>query len=254
MRGVKESWVEKIVNLKANTPLEINFRNEINTLVVKNPSAADVIRMDLRPDVSDTNYEATAPVEGFGIIVRPYLFRKAWLFATADISNIRVYEVVTKEPVILLPQMGQAPVADVNVTGTVGLKAGELNLDAEKDLQVDVKTLPSLPAGTNNIGQVDVKTFPGVVSDYGSSTAAGLTVSVDLGDNTKNRFVEVWVKSSAAADFLVEVSRDNTNWRLRDTVSLSAAGESMAQYETGYRYFQVRTTAANDNEIEISAK
>jgi hypothetical protein len=33
---------------------------------------------------------------------------------------------------------------DRTITATVGLKASELNLDAEKDLQVDVKTLPAV--------------------------------------------------------------------------------------------------------------
>jgi len=48
------------------------------------------------------------------------------------------------------------------------LETADLNLDVDKDLQVDVKTLPtsviagmtSLPAGTNNIGDVDVLTLP----------------------------------------------------------------------------------------------
>jgi len=42
------------------------------------------------------------------------------------------------------------------------LKPADLNLDATKDLQVDVKTLPPLPAGTNNIGDIDVLTLPNV--------------------------------------------------------------------------------------------
>jgi hypothetical protein len=58
--------------------------------------------------------------------------------------------------------------SNLDVALSTRLKPADLNLDADKDLQVDVKTLPatviagmtSLPAGTNNIGDVDVLTLP----------------------------------------------------------------------------------------------
>jgi len=91
-------------------------------------------------------------------------------------------------------------------------------------------------------------------SVYNSSTASALSVSIDLSSYTKGRsYIEVWVKSSAAADFNVYGSTDNASWRLIDTLSLSATGELHQGYFNAYPYIQVSTDAANDNEIEIVA-
>jgi len=91
-------------------------------------------------------------------------------------------------------------------------------------------------------------------SAYNSSTAAALSVTLDLSGLDKGRSrIEVWVKSSAAADFNVYGSTDNASWRLIDTLSLSAAGELHQGYFNAYPYIKVETTAANDNEIEIVA-
>jgi hypothetical protein len=43
--------------------------------------------------------------------------------------------------------------------------------DATNGLDVDVTRLPALPAGTNNIGDVDVLTLPGVAGDVAHDTA-----------------------------------------------------------------------------------
>jgi len=64
--------------------------------------------------------------------------------------------------------------------------------------------------------------------------------------------VEVWVKSSGAADFDVYGSNDGTSWRKTDTISLSAAGEKVVLYQNAFKQIKVATSAANDNEIEIS--
>jgi len=53
------------------------------------------------------------------------------------------------------------------------------NAVSGNELQVDVVTLPSLPAGTNNIGDVDVATVPAPLSTTGGGTeAAALRVTV----------------------------------------------------------------------------
>lgn len=62
---------------------------------------------------------------------------------------------------------------DVDVTRLPSLVAGTANIG-----DVDVLTLPSIPAGTNNIGDVDVVTMPAVALD--AATLAALeTVSVN---------------------------------------------------------------------------
>jgi len=86
---------------------------------------------------------------------------------------------------------------------------------------------------------------------YGSSSGAPLTVTLDLSGSYGKTYVEVWVKSSAAADFVVSGSRSGVYWRQTDTISLPAAGEKVVLYHNAYSYIKVSTTAANDNEIEI---
>lgn len=88
---------------------------------------------------------------------------------------------------------------------------------------------------------------------YNSSVGAALTVTLDTGVHGRS-MVEVWVKSSAAATFTVASSKDNINWRTMDTITLAAVGEEHRGYSNAYRYIRVSTTtAANDNEIEITA-
>lgn len=48
----------------------------------------------------------------------------------------------------------------VAIAGTDGTNVRILKLDTSGEAQVDVLTLPALPAGTNNIGDVDVLTLP----------------------------------------------------------------------------------------------
>jgi len=91
------------------------------------------------------------------------------------------------------------------------------------------------------------------ISAYDSSVGAPLTVNLDTGPYGGRTIVEVWVKSSAAATFNVYGSRDGTNWRLVDTITLSEAGEEHRGYQNAYRYLRVSTSDANDNEIEIVA-
>ena len=88
---------------------------------------------------------------------------------------------------------------------------------------------------------------------YGESTADKLVVALDLRGLRARANVEVWVKSSAAADFIVEGSRDGVSWRPVKTISLSGAGERHEGYQNAYPVIRVRTEASNDNEIEIVA-
>jgi hypothetical protein len=99
----------------------------------------------------------------------------------------------------------------------------------------------------------DLRAMFSPVSAYNSSTGAALTVILDTGQYGGRTVVEVWVKSSAAATFTVDGSRDGTNWRTVDTITLSGTGEDHRGYQNAYRYVRVSTTAANDNEIEIVA-
>lgn len=101
--------------------------------------------------------------------------------------------------------------------------------------------------GLQNIGEA----FFSQLSTYGTSTAAPLSLILDTGAYGGRVNVEVWVKSSGAADFIVYGSKDGTNYRKTDTITLSSAGEAHRGYNNAYRYIKVETSAANNNEIEI---
>lgn len=91
------------------------------------------------------------------------------------------------------------------------------------------------------------------LSAFGSSTAAGLTVTLDTGPYGGRLQVEVFVGSSAAATFTVAGSRNNSDFRTVDTITLTASGNAHRGYFNAYRYIRVSTAAANNNEIEIVA-
>lgn len=86
------------------------------------------------------------------------------------------------------------------------------------------------------------------VSNYGSSTGAPLSVTLEVGHR---RFVEVWIKSSAAAIFKVYGKRDDGVWRESDEIELTGAGELNGGYWNSKKYVKVETSDPNDNEIEI---
>jgi len=88
------------------------------------------------------------------------------------------------------------------------------------------------------------------VSNHDVSTGAALTVSLEVGHR---RFVEVWMKTSAAATFNLYGSKDNINWRECDEIEFDGAGELKNGYWNADKYVKVSTTDANNNEIEISA-
>jgi hypothetical protein len=82
-----------------------------------------------------------------------------------------------------LVQDGQAVVGtDVGrlSVGTDGTNYQVLKTDASGELQIDVLTLPAIPAGTNNIGDVDVLTLPNVtLASQASPFTNDLKITLD---------------------------------------------------------------------------
>ncbi len=198
-----ERWNERTVKLTANTVLEIDFEGPVNTVLVRNLSSTTPIYMDLRQNMTASDYETFAPADGWGVLTRPYRFSKMYLLATADIPQVRVYEVFTENPVVMVGQMLRAVATEVSVTSTVGLKPGDLNLDATKDLQVDVKTLPSLPAGANLIGKVDVNTLPSLPA--GTNNIGKVDVNTQPDVNLAGATAQK-VSAAAAGDVTVKAA------------------------------------------------
>ena len=85
--------------------------------------------------------------------------------------------------------------SNLDVALSTRLKPADLNLDGDKDLQVDVKTLPSvtvgtlpaLPSGTNNIGDVDVASMP----EDGTVVHINKTATGDLITPTSGKAIKI---------------------------------------------------------------
>lgn len=213
-----DSWVERTVNLKANTVKEVatDYGKLMNTFIVKNLTAYPIYA-GLKPNLSTADYEIQVHPGDYGIIVRPYEFQKVYLLTTADVT-VTVYLVWTQNPMILLPNMAK-PVesTNVDVVKTVGLKASELNLDANKNLGVNVNSLPSLPAGTNNIGKVDVNSLPEVNPTGWTWAKVTAAAAGDVTVKSGPGKVALLVNDSAATIMLKDGA--NQAWKVGDFIS-----------------------------------
>lgn len=135
--SMKPFWKEIITNIKANVVKEVILPSGTNTVIVRNPSGDQVIKMGLDSDTGHSHYEAMAQFDGWGFIVRPYSYiDRVLLVSSGDISRVKVVALRTENPMLLLQNMAQAPTGQVAVSATVGLKAGDMKLDAQKRLGV----------------------------------------------------------------------------------------------------------------------
>lgn len=153
------SWSVKYINLVANTVYEHELEQFSNLVMVRNPSNTVRILFGNDSGITTTRYQSFSDVDGGGFFVRPEAIQTLYLLATQDVTRVTIEEYFVEDPSMFFTST-KPPSVDVSILSTVGLKPGDLHLDASKDLQVDVVSLPPLPAGTNNIGDVDVLSLP----------------------------------------------------------------------------------------------
>lgn len=97
----------------------------------------------------------------------------------------------------------------VVVIGDPTTAANVASADAANGLDVDVTRLPALPAGTNNIGDVDVLTMPTTTVRPAGTTGAQTSVASTVTANTTliaadaNRFALTIYNESTATLFLL---------------------------------------------------
>ena len=145
-------WKESIVDLVANQVIEYPISGKANAVLLWNPDLVDFVYLSVERQPSAVSFDTRVNPLMWGIVARPFDLRMIYLFAGVNITGLRLIEIYSDNPLGLLMSMvqEQAIAANVAVTQTVGLRAAELNLDAERDLQVDVKTMPltQLAAGS----------------------------------------------------------------------------------------------------------
>lgn len=126
---------------------------------------------------------------------------------------------------------------------------------------IGAPTTESILIEAVNMLQASVKQLDAHIQDiytprsaYGEGTAKALLVALDLRGLGGRVTVEVWVKSSDAADFFIEGSANGVDFRNLYTLSVPAGGgENHEGFMNAYPIVRVRTPAANDNKIEVVA-
>lgn len=122
---------------------------------------------------------------------------------------------------------------------------------------VDVLTLPELPAGTNNIGDVDIVTVPvvGVYANAWDNVAVGIGGTSTAIDCQYQYRISVFGTTSAATTITANVSQDGTNYYDSGNEQvLAGAGDFHFSFETGARYVQLISSAAATITATIAGK
>jgi hypothetical protein len=135
--------LETYINLKANTEYVLTLNSPANVAMVRNHDAAAIIYLS-NAKVTTNVFDAVAMPGSWGSVAQPGNLREIHLISGSDINGVKVILMQSDSPGVFMGQMMKAVTGQVQVTATTGLKPGDLNLDATKDLQVDVKTLPKL--------------------------------------------------------------------------------------------------------------
>lgn len=156
-------WRDYSIDITGGVVRQIKFNQPVNILLVRNPDKTQKIYMSLSPIVSDTIYDTVAGMDSYGVIARPHMLETVYLFCTGNNNGVTISEIYSDNPLIFLQQeLSQSDVAkEVSVSGTVGLKPGDLNIvGGTKNLVVDVGVFPGLEPvdlnidGSKNLGVV----------------------------------------------------------------------------------------------------
>lgn len=115
------------------------------------------------------------------------------------------------------------------------------------DLEINPATLEKQDS---IIAKLDGLNTPISIKD--TSTGAALSVKLDV---KCRKFIEVFVKSSAAATFKIygAMIDDAAYYRESDEIPLTGAGSLIQGYWNAKKYVKVETEDTNNNEIEITA-
>lgn len=187
-----KDWRERYINLAANTQYELMAAKEINVILIQNTDSSNIIYAGLESNTSNAIYETAVFPGQWGIIGRPFTFRKAYLFSAGNISRVKVVELVAPDPLSLIKSIIATGASSISVASTVGLKASELNLEATtKNLFVKEVTSSSLATGQKT-ADTTAAALAGstpcrevlIQNDSGSSN------SVKVGNDT-NQYIEL---------------------------------------------------------------
>ena len=230
-------WKEITVELPEKIEYDYIVKNEnANCIIVRNSHISSVL-VGAKPRV----YEIAIPPNQVGVISRPFPIESIHLVADAK-TPVTIIETITQDPTNDYIQQNIARY--VSVIDTVGLTAVELNRDAMKNVGVNVHNQPLRVCQQAALEPLMV---------HRVSTAAALDATLDTGIYGRP-VVNIYVESSLAADFWVDVSNDGVTYFRRTTISVAAGATSFTSFnDNAFRFIRVATTTAANNVIAISA-
>lgn len=171
--GIK-NWVRQRVSLVAGQPQIYEPKSRsTNALYIINNNAAE-LKAAAWSDVSN-NPEVTVKANSAAPMPLSAAGEAVYLYCASSVT-VTVVEMTTDDLAVVFAM--QVVVSEaVTVTGNVGI-SGSIPAGTNNIGDVDVLTLPALPAGTNNIGDVDVASLPYVNTQIFASVAvaAGATL------------------------------------------------------------------------------
>jgi len=173
----------------------------------------------------------------------------ALIKAKTDKLNVNLSTVATQATLALIKAKTDNLTDLASQTTLALIKAKTDKLNVNLSTVATQATLALMKTKIDNTF-TEVQKLSTPVSDHDTSTGAALTLSLEVGHR---RFVEVYMKTSAAATFKLYGSKDNVNWRQCDEIEFDGAGELKNGYWNADKYVKVSTTDANNNEIEITA-
>jgi hypothetical protein len=203
-----------------------------NQGLVRNLSAGGNIFVGIDGYVNELNYEFTVEPNSSTIIGKAISFNRIYLHnPNSESINVVVDSTFGEFDLSLLKEfkvnLSGEVAEEIRYNGiingfTVPLPAGTNNIG-----DVDVLTLPSLPAGTNNIGDVDVLTLPSLpagTNNIGDVDVVSLP-ELPTGDNVIGR-----IKMERSTDYhyreytLTPLESDEQNYVFSEIVMLSNDG------------------------------
>lgn len=187
-----KDWRERYVNLAANVQYELMAAKEINIVLIQNTDSSNTIYAGLESSTGSTVYETAIFPGQWGVIGRPFTFRKAFLFSGGNIDRVKVVELLAPDPLSLIKSLIATGASSISVAATVGLKASELNIESvTKNLFVKEVTSTSLATGQKTANTTAAALAGSTVcrevliqNDSGSSN------SVKVGNDT-NQYIEL---------------------------------------------------------------
>jgi hypothetical protein len=215
---------ERFINLAAGVVTRVNMRDfPVNLVIVRNPSATDTVLFGNDEFISTTRFQTFADVNGGGYFVRPEKIEEMFFLSAGNINRVILELYFVEDPAVFVIGSTKPPATNVNIIGSVGLTLGA-----------------EIPAGTKNIGDVDIASLPAGVAVKVTAAAPGDVVvkatpgivaairamagtNVTLKDNATERW---YVAAGGKDDFPFPIAC-GTNI----TLNFSAAGDAYIIYQ-----------------------